>query len=207
LAKFPDPPSPSELAKIAPVHRTLRKGVDLCRVHAVGGPFPSAWGEMRFFGPVEARFDHHLPPPSRQSRGILYAALEERTCFAEAFQKARAINRRKHEPWLVRFRLARNVTLLDMTGTWPTRAGASMAIHSGPRARARKWSRAIYEAYPHVEGLWTCSSMHANQHAAALYERALDALPDDPTFHRALADPTLDRMIQQAAKEFGCLVV
>ncbi len=127
--------------------------------------------------------------------------------FAEVFQETRVIDTRRGDPWLVAFRLLRGVTLLELSGTWPTQAGASMAIHSGPRSRSRKWSQAIYKAYPRIEGLWYCSSMNANKPAVALYERAKSSLPEIPVFHRALADPTLSKIVQQAGADLGYLVV
>ena len=101
----------------------------------------------------------------------------------------------------------RQVRLLDLTGLWPTRAGASMAISSGPRPRAREWSRAIYEAYPDAEGLWYGSSMCGNAPAVALYERAQDAVPRVPVFHRALAEPALLGMLEACARELGYALV
>ncbi len=97
--------------------------------------------------------------------------------------------------------------LLDLTGSWPTRAGASMAINSGPRPRARRWSQAIYAAYPAVEGLYYASSLDANRPAVMLYERAASALPRRPAFHRALADPTLTAAIVRAARRFNYIAI
>src|SRR5260370_25835796 len=94
-------------------------------------------------------------------------------------------------------------SLLDLTGSWPTRAGASMAIHSGPRPAARRCSKAINAAYPAVQGLYYASSLDANRPAVMLYERAASALPSRPTFHRALADPTLTAAIVRAARRFN----
>ena len=74
-----------------------------------------------------------------------------------------------------------------------------MAIHSGSHAKARRWSKAIYAAYPDVEGLYYCSSMHGNRPAVALYERAEDAFPSSPSFHRALLDPGLLTPLKNAA--------
>lgn len=152
------------------------------------------------------RFDHHADPARQQARGILYGGLRVYTSFAEVFQDARTIERSRNRPWLVGFELARDVHLLDLTGTWPTRAGASMALCSGPRDRARAWSRRIYEDYPAVEGLHYPSSMDGNQPAVALYERAHRALAVRPLFHRALADPGLDRAVVKAAVLFRYLV-
>jgi hypothetical protein len=150
-----------------------------------------------------ARFDHHRPPPREQRRGILYSALRVYTCFAEFFQETRVIDRHRAEPWLVCFRLARDLALLDLSGGWPTRAGASMALASGPRSRARLWSQRIYEDYPSCEGLIYPSSMDANEPAFALYERAMDSLPERPDFHRSLADPGLGDVILGAALLFN----
>jgi hypothetical protein len=158
---------------------------------------------FRGYGPTAARFDHHLPPPRLQDRKILYAAEEAATCFAEVFQETRTIDRRRNDPWLVAFELMRGVTLLDLTGAWPTRAGASMAINAGSRPRARRWSQAIHAAYPRVEGLYYASSMNANQPALVLYERAADCLPDRPLFHRALADAGLTAAVVRGAARFN----
>jgi len=203
VSKLPDPPSLSELAKIDPVERVIPRGTLIWRIYQRGGPFSTSWNSFRFFGPTNNRFDHHELPPSKQKRGILYGAIDGPTCFAEVFQESRVIDARRRDPWLVAFRLTAAITLLDMSGTWPTRAGASMAIHSGSRAKARKWSQAIYKAYSGIRGLWYCSSMNANKNAIALYERAKGSLPKSPVFHRALVDPSLAKMIQQAAAEFG----
>ncbi len=78
-----------------------------------------------------------------------------------------------------------------------------MAMSSGPRPRAQQWSRVIYASYPELEGLCYASSMHANQPAVALYERAEDALPAVPTFHRPLADPALLEALKKVAKRLG----
>lgn len=130
-------------------------------------------------------------------------ALRIYTCFAEVFQHTRTIKRSRKRPWLVGFELTRSVSLLDLMGTWPTKAGASMALCSGRRDRARAWSLRIYEDYPAIEGLCYPSSMDRNQPAVALYERVRDALPARPVFHRALIDPTLNSAIARATTLFN----
>jgi hypothetical protein len=137
----------------------------------------------------------------------MYAAEHGPTCLAEVFQDTRTIDRSDRAPWLVAFRLARDVVLHDLTGAWPTRAGASTAIHSGPRDRAREWSIAIYDAFPKVEGLLYSSSMDANRAAYAIYERAAGAVPKAPALHRTLADPGLSAVIDGAARRFRYAVV
>lgn len=205
MPKFPEPPPAGGLAgRLPPELKPLRVGDELWRIYFRGGRYPALWGELRRFGPTGARFDHHPPPPRvHPDRAILYAAGSALTALAEVFQKGRTIDRVRNDPWLVAFMLARDVKLLDLTGNWPTQAGASMVINSGPQPRAQRWSRRIHGDYPVVEGLYYSSSMHRNLPAVALYERAITALPVAPSFHRALADPTLLAVMQNAAQELG----
>ncbi len=78
-----------------------------------------------------------------------------------------------------------------------------MVINSGSRPRARRWSQAIFEAYPRAQGLYSASSMYANRPVVSLYERARGALPPHPTVHRSLNDPALLVGIERAAVEIG----
>ena len=207
MPKLPRPPRAADLARIPPDWKVIPAGTALLRVYFRGGPHPGSWNRLRHYGPTNARFDHAEPPPRVQTRGILYAAGRPRTPLAEVFQARRTINARRDEPWLVGFRLAADVRLLDLTGLWPTRAGASMAISSGPRPVARRWSGAIYEAYPHAAGLRYGSSMDANALCVALFERAEEALPALPAFHRALADDTLRAFLESCCQALGYRLV
>jgi hypothetical protein len=133
----------------------------------------------------------------------MYAAFHPRVAVAEVFQKKRRIDVSTAEPMLVGFRLVRAVRLLDLSGLWPTRAGASAAINSGPRPRAQRWARAIYEAFPKLEGVLYASSMAGNAPCVALFERAAAAIPSMTAFHRPLADPLLRGFLRQAAVSLG----
>ena len=82
-----------------------------------------------------------------------------------------------------------------------------MAISTGQRARARRWSRLIHASYPDVQGLLYASSMHANQPSVAHYERSQSALPPSPVFHRALSDPALTDRVKRAAVVLGYKLV
>lgn len=207
MPKFPEPPPRSDLVRLGPQLRWLPVGTELWRVYFRGGNHPQVWSGFRSFGPVRtARFDHHLLPPHEQDRGILYCAADAQTCLAEVYQETRVIDTAGREPWLVGFALTAELALLDLSGNWPTIAGASMAINSGLRPRSRRWSQAIYQAYPGVHGLWYCSSMNANRPALALYERAEQALPPTPFFHRALADPLLLTPLRNVAFRLGYLI-
>lgn len=197
MPKFPPPPGVAALRAIPPEERLLPAGTLLWRVYAAGGAHPARWDEFRAFGPVAgapacgSRFAHYTPPRRAQERAILYGATEIATCVAEAFQATRAIDCVSRAPWLVGFLPAADLRLLDLTGAWPTRAGASMLLASGPRGRARDWSRQIYAAYPQVQGLWYPSSMYAHARSVALYKRTRAALPPDPLVHLPLSDPRL----------------
>lgn len=207
MARLPLPPTIEALAAISPAWRVLPAGALLWRVYFHGGPHPTTWKTFRTFGPTGARFDHHTYPKREQNRGILYAAQRSLTCFAEVFQRAGVVDLTTNAPFIVAFRTTAPLRLLDLSGHWPTVAGASMAINSGSHARARAWSRIIYATYPETQGLWYCSSMDENAPCVALYERAADAMPVTPSFHAPLADPRLRVMIDRHAVTLNYLVI
>jgi hypothetical protein len=211
LPKFPNPPAPETLAEIEPAIKRLTAGTRVWRVYFRGGLHPGRWNQLRTFGPTTARFDHHLPDsagePREQTRAIQYLALDGITPLAEVFQDTRVIDRGARSPWLVAYELAADLELLDLTGTYPTRIGASMLINCGSRPRARAWSRAFYEAYPQIQGLHYASCMHENRPSLALYERAAAAIPAHPSFHRALSDQALRLMLRNAAVKLNYLLL
>jgi len=206
VAKFPEPPPAASLAALGAEVCVLPAETELWRVYFQCGRHPTTWDRLRAFGPTNARFDPHLPPPSVQDRKVLYGARGGPVCIAEVFQETRVIDRTANDPALVGFVVTRALTLLDLTGVWPTRAGASMAINSGTRLRAQRWARAIYAAFPTLDGIHYASSMFGNAPAVALFERAEDAIPDFPTFHRRLDDPVLDAVLRNVAARIGYLL-
>ena len=96
--------------------------------------------------------------PQRQDRAIGYYARDIPTALAETFQSGRLVDRRRDQPWLASFPLARDLQLLDLTGTFAVQAGGSMKLVSGPRNWSQNGSRAFYECYPEVEGIYYPSS-------------------------------------------------
>jgi len=203
VGKLPHPPTKLPDPRKAQL-RVFPTGAELWRIYFAGGEHATTWKGFRRFGPLgTARFDHHQPPPHFQDRGVLYAAGQGPASFAECFQATRTIDRTRRDPWLVCFRLAREVTLLNLGGAWPTRAGASQALNTGPRARAREWSRAIYDQYGDVVGLSYPSSMLGGAVAVALYERAEDAISDRPILHVPLTHPGLQQPIVRVASRLG----
>jgi hypothetical protein len=190
--------------------QVLPAGTRIWRVYFQAGAHPTTWGQFRAWGPTDARFDHHVPPPSVQTREILCGAVGPMaaiTAIAEVFQISRVVERTRRAPTWVAFDCTRDLRLLDLTDTWPTRAGASMAITSGQRARARRWSQAIYTVFPDVDGLLYGSSMNANHLCVALYERARGAMPERPVFHRLLSDPAVLTLLKNACAAVGYALV
>lgn len=209
MPKVPRRPSADQLKSLSPAIKQLAAGTRLWRVYFRGGAHPTRWSEFRYVGPLDSRFDHHAVTkdgrPSLQKLGVFYAGAHPTTCLAEVYQKTRTINRWYREPWLVGFELRQSVELLDLTGAFVTRSGASMALMSTARSVSRQWARGYYAAYPGLDGFYYPSSMHANEPAVVLNEQA-DArgvLPHHPRFHRALSDPAMLSILRNAARTVG----
>jgi hypothetical protein len=203
VSKFPEPPGVEALRQITAETLKLPAGTPLARLYFSAGPYPSHWNRFRHTGPTAERWDHHLSnssgEPTEQDRAVLYCAPQVDTCAAEVFQATRRIDRIRNSPALAIFALHAPVTLLDLRGAFATRLGASTAIHSGPRSRARAWARQLYEAYPDVQGFQYGSSMNGHAPAIVLNERAPGALSTEPQFHRALNDDMLVDVLQRIA--------
>lgn len=206
MAKVPRTPSLEHLKTLDPDIWCLDEGTVVSRIYYRGGLHPTRWHDFRHVGPTDARFDHHLgSEPVEQDRAVLYAANDPITCFAEVFQKTRVINRWHKEPWLVSFRVDKPLQLLDLTGSFPTRAGASMGLMSGPRSVSRNWAQGFCDAYPEIAGLYYPSSMHANSPAMVLTEKAIavGVTPTHPSFHRSLGDPATLTLLKNVAHSLG----
>lgn len=206
MPKVPRKPSLERLKTPAPDVKTVQAGSVVWRIYYRGGHHPTTWGNFRHVGPTDARFDHHLgDEPKQQDRAVLYAAEDPVTCFSEVFQKYRVVNRWHKEPWLVGFKIASPIQLLDLTGPFATRVGASMGLMTGARSVSRNWARAFYEAYPKLGGLYYPSSMHANRPAIVLTDRAkvAEVVPGQPSFHRAFGDPAILSLLKNAAHILG----
>ena len=203
MAKLPFP-SPG-LASVAPDIVVLPRGALLWRAYRAGGDHPVSWDTFRTWGPVATgRFDHHGPPPHEQpDRGISYASESVAAAIIEAFGDTRVIDRVAGDPWIVAFALRRGLPALDLTGAWPTAAGASQAIATGPRDIARAWSRAIHGAYPGVAGLRYRSAMAGGEFNVAIYERGAPAMPRHPSLNVPLSHPGLAADLGRLADTYG----
>lgn len=210
---LPPPPAADELPDLqADDVCVLARDVRILRISFREGRHPGAWDAFRDHGPLRTgRFDHHLTPPRRQERAILYGSTYDLaargaaavTCVAEVFQETRTIDPSRRAPWLVAFALVEPLTLLDVTSGWTTRVGGNQAINSGERRAARRWSRAIYERYPELDGVFYASSVYGPGRGVALYERAMRAVPERPVFHGPLNDPGLRNFLKRAALDLG----
>ena len=207
MAEILERPPPGGVRRFAPapheIH-TLPAGDTAWRVYR-RQPYGTSWDTFRTHGPTTARFDHHLPSTVADGpRSILYAAAAYPTCLAEVFQDTRTIDLVSNHPRVAAFAFARDLRLLDVAGPWITRAGASMAINSGSRVVAREWSRAIYNAFPEIDGICYASSMDANATAYAFFERAKhDIRPSSPPFDAPLASAVLLADLKRAAQRIG----
>ena len=208
MPKVPQRPDLDKLGSTVPEWRSVEPGDHLWRVYFRAGEHPSRWNQLRTFGPTDARFDHHLEGEPDTGRAVMYLASSPVTCLAEAFQKTRTIHRRHRRPALVGFEVTTLLKLLDLTGAFSTRIGASMGLMTGPRSVGRNWARGLYAAYPEAQGFAYPSSMHANAVAIVLNDRIGPAqpLPSSPGFHKALDDPAMITLLKNAARELGYVI-
>jgi hypothetical protein len=167
----------------------------------------------------QGRFDHHVPPPGAAvERAILYAAGDGVTARVEAFQGTATIDRVRDAPWLAVLSLRRQIQLLDLRGSWSTRAGASMALSAANEPSSTEaWARAIYEDYLALDGVLYPSSMRGQPrdpvpsgvaprlfcHNVALFERAASCVVTRPRLHLALDHPGLSAVLGEIAAEYG----
>jgi hypothetical protein len=198
MARLPQPPPPADLKSllrstddIIAVHRATR----LVRIFAAGGQHRQRWNSFRYSGPLpHARFDPHPPGGGGgKDHGVLYFGLSVRTSIAEVYQSSSIVDRSTRRPHLVVFRPVRTLCLLDLTGLWPTRAGASQEISSGAKLITQAWARAIRAAHPSLDGLWYRSSMDSGDPAICLWDPpAGSSLPVTPEVLLPLDYPGLD---------------
>lgn len=208
VAKVPLHPNDDRLHSTDAEWRIVDPGDVLWRVYFRSGEHPSRWNQFRSFGPTDVRFDHHLEGQPEAGRSVMYLAASPVTCLAEVFQKTRTIHRARRMPALAGFGVTSPLKLLDLTGAFPTRIGASMGLMSGARSVGRSWARGLYDAFPQAHGFAYPSSMHGNAVAIVLNDRAdaVEALPRSPGFHKALADASMMTLLKNAARELGYLV-
>ncbi len=206
--KFPDPPEPGQLPPADQLGDLVDVPGPLWRIFPTTTAHATPWNTLRHWGPVAARFDPHPPPPANHPHhGVLYAGSDAVTALAEAFVSNRTVDVHTGDPWLVKFTLDLGaVRLLDLTSTWPTRAGASQEIWTSPdRRRTQRWARAITARFPELGGLQYGSSMHgAGASNYALWVTARSAVANAAVrFAEPLAHPAMAAMIRDACNRLG----
>jgi len=202
VSRLPKPPAPAVLKSllraredVVAVHTATR----LVRVFSSGGVHHQRWNSFRHTGPLpHARFDTHPlgqggGASTAPDQGVLYFGLSVRTSVAEVFQQTSIVDRTTRKPHLVVVAPTRTLKLLDLTGLWPTRAGASQEISSGAKDLTQAWARSIRAAFPDLDGLWYRSSMDSGHPAVCLWDPpAGTALPVAPEVLLPLDYPGLD---------------
>lgn len=216
MARLPLPPSRTVLLNelrrtedVVAVHPATR----LVRIFTAHGNHPQRWDSFRYTGPLpHGRFDPQHPrrgePVTDRDNGVLYFGLSVRTSVAEVFQTTSTLDRKTRGPHLVVVRPARTLRLLDLSGLWPTRVGASQEISSGPKRITQAWARAIRAAYHDLDGLWYRSSMDSGSPAICLWDPpAGGALPAAPDVLLQLDHPGLDVPLSRVCEELNYLML
>jgi len=137
---------------------------------------------------------------------VTYTGLDVPTVIAEVFQLTRVIDTHRRAPYLTSSQPTRTLSLLDLTGTWPLRNGASHLLTSGPKRVCRQWARAIDGRWPDLDGLWSVSTMTGHP-MLTLFTAAADAFPERPSFSRPLTTPALRGSLPAAAEGIGYRLV
>lgn len=205
MPKFPEPPA---VLPVPSARELVTVGLDrlLWRVYFGAARHALGWNEMRCYGPTSSRFDPQRPPPGDSDRAVIYAATTAAAAIAEVFQQTGTVTTTSGAPYLVAFNLGRRITALDLSSPWPTRAGASQAINSGPRVRARRWALAIYDQLD-VNGLWYPSSMHGPSRCLALWDSATDAMDSaSPQLSVPLSERAIRPALQRLCAQIGYTV-
>ncbi|WP_219107016.1 RES family NAD+ phosphorylase [Austwickia sp. TVS 96-490-7B] len=169
------------------------------------GRHVTAWDEFRHHGPLAGmRWEPHPAGPiSHHPRhGVSYQGVDIATCLAEVFQTTRCIDTHTGKPQIIMWTPTRPVPLLDVTGTWPIRQGASAALMSAPRPVCTAWAQAIHHDLPQVEGIMTRSTMTGNA-VVVLFTAAASAFPAAPDHVVSLSSDIGVLLAHAAAVELG----
>ncbi|MBK1788525.1 RES family NAD+ phosphorylase [Prauserella cavernicola] len=216
MARLPLPPARAVLLNelrrnedIVAVHPATR----LVRVFTARGNHPQRWDTFRYTGPLpHGRFDPQQPRHGESvhdpHNGVLYFGLSVRTSIAEVFQTTSTVDRKTRGPHLVVVRPSRTLRLLDLSGLWPTRVGASQEISSGPKKITQAWARAVRAAFGDLDGVWYRSSMDSGSPAICLWDPpAGGALPVSPDVLLPLDHPGLDVPLSRVCQELNYLML
>ncbi|SFK40620.1 RES family NAD+ phosphorylase [Amycolatopsis sacchari] len=216
MARLPLPPGRGTLIAarrnedVVAVH----PATSLVRIFSAGGSHPQRWNTFRRFGPLpHGRFDPQPPghggaPAEDPGNGVAYFGLSVRTSVAEVYQTTSIVDRHTNAPQLVVVHPSRTLRLLDLSGLWPTRAGASQEISSGPKQVTQAWARAIRAAFDDLDGLWYRSSMDGGGPSVCLWDPpAAGALPAEPDVLLPLDHPGLDIPLARVCEQLNYVLL
>jgi hypothetical protein len=187
----PEPP-PDLPSRRLDLHK-LPADTELFRIH----PIRYA-SELLYFGRRSAgRFN----APAAEY-GTLYAALDPYAAFLETFAREPGTGLVSvavlAQNLLVRLRLTRPVSLVDLTGASLRRLGADTRVTSGDHHVAQRWALALWQHRQTPDGLYWRSRFDDGRYCVALFDRAQDALdpavlgPWDSAAHATLLGAILD---------------
>lgn len=168
----------------------------LWRVHRTSGTHVLGWDTLRGWGPAaNCRWDPHPEPAGHHpGHGVLYAAIDLATAVVETFQATRLIDPNTGTPRATSWTPNRPLRLLNLTDDWALRNGASAALTTAPHSTCRAWARAIRDASPDLDGLYSPSTLTGRANIT-LWAPASATFPALPDFSEALADDLLwDRL-------------
>lgn len=199
-----NPLTPKVPLKAEPKH-LITYDQALWRIHTTVGTHPSAWDELRAYGPISRfRWDPHPSPTQlHPEAAVSYTATGYITAFAEVFQDDQAITlsaSRALSGWYPH----RPLTLLDLVNSdWSVHHGASASLPQATKNICRNWSSSIWEQLGRgsgalLDGLYVPSTKIGDP-MVVLFPRARDAFPAAPNFSRALNHAAVAAMATSAA--------
>lgn len=177
----------------------------LWRIHTTVGTHPSAWDELRAYGPISRfRWDPH-PSPSKlhPEAAVSYTASGYVTAFAEVFQDDQTITlsaSRALSGWYPK----RALILLDLVNSdWAIHHGASASLPQATKNICRNWSNGIWQQLGRnssalIDGLYVPSTKVGDP-MVVLFPRARDTFPAAPNFSRSLNHEAVAAMAVSAA--------
>lgn len=200
-----NPRTPPSQLTLNPSQVTRYDG-QLWRIHTTIGTHPSAWNELRHYGPIKNfRWDPHSPPKRLHlDAGVTYTAATPITTFAEVFQDDRAITLTADRA-LSGWTPTRPLELLNLTTSdWAVHNGASASLPGAPKNTCRAWANAIWSQLSAgsdaiLDGILAPSTVLGDP-IVVLFPRATNAFPGAPTFSRALDHSAVLKAAQSASR-------
>lgn len=185
----------------------------LWRITFDGSTTATPWAELREWGPApDCRFDPHPPgtPTVHPGCGVLYAAADPVTTFAEVFNDSGVIDRTDGEPALVSWTPSRPLRLVNLQSRRVRRFFGAAAVQMvNDRDLTQAWARALVAQHgDDVDGILSTSGVDNGQ-VITLFQRAVDvpSFPaSGPNEYSPLNSAAADVHIDIAADALGMRV-